>query len=112
MRRTNGYARVDSLGHDYSQLQSDKKLVVMNDKTRGENTVEAAEVKCLLPREEDRGEGPSIFYVRAKAYVIACGAVATAQVSMFRLVVAFHGSSNDTPKGPCELTETQGRHLA
>ena len=53
--------------------------VVMN-KTQGKCTVGAAEVRCLLPIEEQREDLSPTFYVRAKAYVIACGSVGTAQV--------------------------------
>jgi pyranose oxidase len=49
-----------------------------------ENDIVAAEVKCLLPHAEDRDGNKSTFYVRARAYVVACGSVATAQVSTSR----------------------------
>ena len=54
--------------------------VIMNKDQHNGNTVEAAEVRCLLPFEEGREGLSPTFYVRAKAYVVACGAVATAQV--------------------------------
>lgn len=54
--------------------------VVMNNDTPNKYTVDAAEVKCLLPQEEGRGKQEDTFFVRAKSYVIACGSVATAQV--------------------------------
>jgi pyranose oxidase len=54
--------------------------VVMNSNTPNKYKVEAAEVKCLLPKEEGRGEQEGTFFIRAKSYVIACGSVATAQV--------------------------------
>ncbi|KAJ3537891.1 hypothetical protein NM688_g6602 [Phlebia brevispora] len=42
--------------------------------------VGAAEVLCLLPQGEGRKDTDPPFYITAKAYVIACGAVGTAQV--------------------------------
>jgi pyranose oxidase len=54
--------------------------VVMNTNTPSNYKVEAAEIKCLLPQEEGRDASSDVFYVRAKAYVIACGSVATAQI--------------------------------
>lgn len=45
-----------------------------------ENEIEAAEVKCLLPHTEGRDGKQNTFHIRAKVYIVACGAVATAQV--------------------------------
>ena len=54
--------------------------VEMNTSTPNKYTVDFAEVKCLLPQEEGRGEQDSTFLIYAEAYVIACGAVGTAQI--------------------------------
>lgn len=64
--------------------------VIMKPGKETKNTVEAAEIRCLLPLGEGRDGQEPTFFIRAKAYVIACGSVGTAQVSVFLYLTSIH----------------------
>ncbi|GJE91247.1 pyranose 2-oxidase [Phanerochaete sordida] len=56
------------------------KLVFKHYRPKEENAVEYALVENLLPHTQSPGETAPVQKIKARAYVVACGAVATAQV--------------------------------